>query len=107
MSPRPYIFIYDGRFEPARRQASLCHSRSIETLDTQQTDLGQAWTTFLRSQASAGTELVGMTRWMDSYISESFGLEFGLKIRRRAAQHLPQQDLFSWELSRLIAAQKT
>jgi hypothetical protein len=96
ISPRVQLFIYDGRFLAARRCALLCRSQNIATLDTQDTDLGLAWTTFLRSQTRAGTALTGLTRWMDSYVCESFGRECGLRIRRSA--DTPEQDLYSWEL---------
>jgi hypothetical protein len=96
ISARPRLFIYDGRFLAARRGALQCRSQNIATLDTQDTDLGLAWTTFLRSQTRGGTALSGLTRWMDSYVCESFGRECGLRMRRSADSR--EQDLYSWQL---------
>lgn len=82
-APLPDLFVFDGRFEPARLAAAAMEQAGVPVFDRNAIDLGQAWRGPIPARLSAlQGRITGITSWVDSYICEVLGGERGLAILR-------------------------
>lgn len=83
---RPALFIFDSRMPGAAVVAQHWRAQGVPVLDRMAVDLGHAWRGDIAQQLRAGGgSVAGLTLWMDSYICETFGRDFGLALRRAPA----------------------
>lgn len=100
---RPALYIFDSRMPGAGQLADAWRAQGVPVLDRMEIDLGHAWRGEIAARLrQKGGTIAGMTLWMDSYVCEIFGRDFGMTLRREAEG--PAAPWQQWELQMRRAA---
>lgn len=82
----PALFIFDSRMPGSGQLANAWRAQGVPVLDRMAVDLGHAWRGEIADRLrQGGGAIAGLTLWMDSYICETFGRDFGMTLEREPA----------------------